>query len=90
MGRRHLGDSGLLLLCTLQVHREGPIMGKHGIIGDIIMWSFIGAFAVLVLTHYKGFASAVGTATRPIEYETGVIASAGTATKPAPSPPYGG
>jgi hypothetical protein len=54
-------------------------MGKHGIIGDIIMWIFVGAFAVLVITKAQGFNTAVGTVVQPLEYETGIIASAGAA-----------
>lgn len=52
-------------------------MGKHGLLGDIIMWSFLGAVLVLVVTKYQGFSSAVGTVVQPLEFETSTIAGAG-------------
>ncbi len=61
------------------------MFGKHGIVGDFVMWLFLGAFAVLVLTHAKGFNTAVGTVVSPVEYGAGLIASAGTSTKVAPA-----
>lgn len=53
---------------------------KDGLVGDIVMWSFIGAGAVLVLTHAPGFSTAIGTAAAPVEYETSLIATAGGST----------
>jgi hypothetical protein len=55
-------------------------MGKHGIIGEVIMWAFLGAAAVLVLTHGSGFSTAVGTVVQPLEYETSLIATAGSSS----------
>lgn len=56
---------------------------KGGIIGDVLMWSFLGAGAVLVITKSQGFSTAIGTAAAPIEYETGLIATAGGSAAPA-------
>lgn len=56
-------------------------MKQHGIIGDILMWSFFGAFAVLIITHGQGFATAIGTVVQPVEYETTTIATAGSGGK---------
>ena len=50
---------------------------KDGMIGDLVMWSFLGGAAVLVLTHSSGFSTAIGSAAAPLEYETGMIATAG-------------
>jgi hypothetical protein len=53
------------------------VFSKDGIIGDIVMWSFLGAVLVLCLTHYQGLSTAIGTAAAPVEYETALIATAG-------------
>lgn len=58
---------------------------KDGIVGDFIMWSFLGAGAVLALTKGSGLATAVGTVTTPLEYETSLIATAGGGTAAAPT-----
>jgi hypothetical protein len=51
-------------------------------IQDFIMWSFLGAAAVLFLTHSSGLSTAVGSFAAPLEYETSAIATAGqSATK---------
>jgi hypothetical protein len=49
----------------------------EGMIEKIITWSFLGAFAVLVLTKAQGFNTAVSTVVQPIEQETTLIATAG-------------
>ncbi len=51
---------------------------KDGIIGDVLMWSFLGAAGVLIATHYQAFDAAFNTGVAPVEYETGVIATAGS------------
>lgn len=56
---------------------------KDGLVGDFLMWSFLGAAGVLVLTHAAGFSTAIGTAAAPIEYETGLIATAGGGSNPS-------
>ena len=60
-------------------------MGKHGIIGELLMYVFLGAFAVLIITKSPGFSTAVGTVVQPVEYETGLISTAGAAV-PRPGP----
>ena len=49
----------------------------EGMIEKIITWSFLGAFAVLVLTKAQGFSTAVSTVVQPLEQETTLIATAG-------------
>ena len=55
--------------------------GTEKLVSDIIMWSFLGAAAVLVLTHSSGFSTAIGTIAAPIEYETSSIATAGASAQ---------
>jgi hypothetical protein len=50
---------------------------KDGIVGDVLMWSFLGAAGVLVATHFQSFDAAFNTAVAPVEYETSLIATAG-------------
>jgi hypothetical protein len=50
---------------------------KDGIIGDVLMWSFLGAAGVLLATHVSSFDAAFNTGIAPIEYETSLIATAG-------------
>lgn len=63
---------------------------KDGLVGDVVMWGFLGAAAVLVITHANGFSTAVGTAAAPVEYMTGTIASAGAnvGNVPGSAAPY--
>jgi hypothetical protein len=51
---------------------------KDGIIGDVLMWSFLGAAGVLLATHVSSFDAAFNTGIAPIEYETSLIATAGS------------
>ena len=50
---------------------------KDGLVGDICLWAFLGAGAVLLATHVQSFDSAFNTGVAPIEYETSLIATAG-------------
>jgi hypothetical protein len=59
---------------------------KQGLIGDVIMWFFLGAVLVLVITKASGFATAVGTIVQPLEYESTLIATAGASASSAPAP----
>jgi hypothetical protein len=61
------------------------MFGGKGIVGDFIMWAFLGAFAVLAITKYQGFSSAIGSAAAPVEFETSLIASGGTTSLPSSS-----
>lgn len=54
------------------------MFGKNGLIGDFLMWAFLGAVLVLVITKSSGFNTAVGTVIEPVEYESGLIATAGS------------
>jgi hypothetical protein len=58
---------------------------RHGLLGDVIMWIFLGSVLVLVITKSSGFSTAVGTVVQPVEYESGLIATAGTAHVKAPA-----
>jgi len=60
-------------------------MPKEGIVGDIVMWSFLGAAAVLAVTHAGGLSTAIAGAAQPVEYETSLIASAGGAATATPA-----
>lgn len=50
---------------------------KHGIVGDVLMWVLIGSLAVLILTHGKGFSSAVQSVAAPVVQESQIFTGAG-------------
>ena len=54
---------------------------------DFVMWALLGGLAVLAITQYNGFSTAIKAITTPVEYESALFATGGKPAGQAPAQP---